>query len=74
MFHMFHINNCKQKHSRYTYAISISVKKAIVDINPYTIQLFYRVQCISDSTDKSCGIYPRTAFMAVFTLHPEAII
>ena len=28
----------------------------------------------SDSSDMSCGIYPRVALMTVFALHPEAII
>ena len=28
----------------------------------------------SDSSDTSCGIYPRAAFITVFALHPEAII
>ena len=28
----------------------------------------------SDSSDTSCGVYLKTAFMTIFTMHPEATI
>ena len=53
----------------------ISVKGGIIEVNPYAIQLFYRVQCILvEISDTSHGVYLRVAFMTVFALHPEAII
>ena len=39
----------------------------------YSIE-FSVFSVFSDSSDTSRGIYPRVAFMTVFTLHPEAII
>ena len=32
------------------------------------------VDVFSDSSDTSCGIYPRVAFMTVFVVHPETVI
>ena len=32
------------------------------------------VPCLSDSSDKSCGVYLRTAFMTAFVVYPEALI
>ena len=32
------------------------------------------VPCLSDSSDKSRGIYLRAAFMTAFVVYPEAII
>ena len=32
------------------------------------------VPCLSDSSDKSHGIYLRVAFMTAFIVYPEAII
>ena len=32
------------------------------------------VPCLSDSSDKSHGIYLRVAFMTAFVVYPEAII
>ena len=52
----------------------ISVKGGVIEVNPYAIQLIYRIQCVLvERSDKSCGVYPRAAFMTVFALHPEAI-
>ena len=32
------------------------------------------VPCLSDSSDKSWGVYQRAAFMTAFVVYPEAII
>ena len=32
------------------------------------------VPCLSDSSDKSCGVYLRVAFMTAFIVNPGAII
>ena len=53
----------------------ISVKGGVIEVNPYAIQLIYRIQCILvERSDKSRCIYLRVTFMTVFALHPEAII
>ena len=45
----------------------ILVKGNIIEVNPYVIQLFHRVQCIWFK-----GQIQATAFMTVFALHPKA--
>ena len=54
----------------------ISVKGGIIEVNPYTIQLFNRVQCtyLVERLHTSRDVYPRVVFMTVIALHPEAII
>ena len=52
----------------------ISVKGDVIEVNPYAIQLFHRVQCIWLKSDTSRGVYLGVAFMTVFALHPEATI
>ena len=47
----------------------ISVKGNVIEVNPYTIQLFHRVQFIWLK-----GQIQAMVFMTVFALHPEAII
>ena len=54
----------------------ISVKRNAIEVSPYTIQLYHRVQCtyLVERSDTSHSVYLRTAFMTVFALYPEAII
>ena len=49
----------------------ILAKDNVIEVNPYAMQLFQRVKCRSDT---SRGVYPRVAFMTIFTQHPAAII
>ena len=46
--------------------IILSWEKDIIDVNPYTIQLFHRVPC--GSLDTSQGVYRKAAFMVVFAV------
>ena len=43
---MFHMNNGKYNHSRYRPMQYILVKGDVIEVNPFAIQLFHRVQCI----------------------------
>ena len=50
------------------------MKRAVIEVNPSTIQLFIEFHAFSDSLDTSHGVYPREAFKIVFAMHPEATI
>ena len=47
----------------------ILVKRDVIGVNPYAIQLFHRVKCIWFKDQVQT-----TAFMTVFAQHPEVII
>ena len=62
-------------HNQYRPLLYILVKGDIIDVNPYTIQVFHRVKCIWLKGHIQATAYLRVvAFMIVFALHPEAII
>ena len=51
-----------------------SVKRDIIGVNPFEIQLFQSSMHLVERSDKSCNVYLRVVFMTVFALLPEAII
>ena len=55
--------------SRYRPMQYILAKDNVIEVNPYTIQLFHRVKCIWFK-----GQILAAAFMIVFAQHPVAII
>ena len=54
-----------------SYTIHISVKRAVLEVNPYAIQVYHRV---CDSTDTTYSVYPRVEFMTAFAVYHEVII
>ena len=51
--------------------IHILVKRTVLEVNPYAIQVYHRV---CDSADTTHSVYLRVEFMTAFAVHHEAII
>ena len=67
MFHMH--NGIYITHSRCRPIQYVLLKEDVIELNPYAIQLFHRVQYIWLK-----DMIQATVFITVFALHPEAII
>ena len=52
----------------------ISMKRTLIEVNSYTTSYSIAFDAFSDSSDRSCGVYPRVAFMTVLVVYCEAII
>ena len=48
------------------------MKRDVIVVNPYAIQLFQSSICLVERSDTSHGTYPRATFMTVFALHPQS--
>ena len=73
---MFHMNN--GKHNTWQnntdiklYDTYLGENRAVLEVNPYAIQVYHRV---CDSADTTHSVYPRVEFITAFAVHHEAII